>query len=240
MAYRSAPMGQVPAAVVASTFYNFAPSFVAAAIPAVWEVMTPAEALALRDDCVDRALRRVFGDDGWSREVAATAALIRRAVDACDGAARPLYAAHAALPWPTEVHLLLYRACTLWREQRGDSHNIALAAAGIDGIECHVLLAGRNDRVNPATIEAIRGWSPADWAGAAARLFDRGLLDDAGRLTASGTALREEIEAHTDRLATEPMARLGPDGADALVDGLTPLVEELIGAGAVAARWPPG
>ena len=180
------------------------------------------------------------GRIGRAREVAATGALVRRAVDGCDGAARPLYAAHAALPWPAEVHLLLYRACTLWREQRGDSHNIALAAAGIDGIECHVLLAGKNDRVNPATIEAIRGWSPADWAGAAVRLIDRGLLDDAERLTASGQELREEIEAHTDRLAAEPMARLGPHGADALVGRLAPLVEQLIAAGAVAARWPPG
>jgi len=238
MAYRSAPMGPVSAAVVAATFYNFAPSFVAAAIPSVWAAMTPGDALALRDACVDLALRRVLGEAPAGGEVAAAAARVRQAGDACDGSARPLYAAHAALPWPAPPHLQLYRACTLWREHRGDSHNIALAAAGIDGIECHVLLAGKNERVKPATIEAIRGWSAADWRGATARLRARGLLDDTGGWTPAGHELRDAIEAHTDRLAAEPMARLGDDGAAALAAGLAPLVEQLITAGAVAARWP--
>src|SRR5581483_678309 len=40
-ASRSAALGRVPAEVVVSTFYNFAPSLVAQAIPSVWEVTTP-------------------------------------------------------------------------------------------------------------------------------------------------------------------------------------------------------
>ncbi len=39
---------------------------------------------------------------------------------------RPLYAAHAELPWPDEPHLVLWHAVTLLREYRGDGHVAAL------------------------------------------------------------------------------------------------------------------
>ena len=44
-AARSAPFGMVPAEVVAAAFYNFAPERVAKALPAAWEVASPADAL---------------------------------------------------------------------------------------------------------------------------------------------------------------------------------------------------
>ena len=143
MAYRSAPLGRVPAAVVTATFYNFAPRMVERAIPVVWESVNPAEAMAMRDDMIDRALRRSLGDLINDAILARAASLAREAIEGCDVAGRPLFAAHSALDWPEPAHMALFHACTLWREQRGDGHVIALAAAEIDGIECHVLLSGK-------------------------------------------------------------------------------------------------
>ncbi|MFT4987713.1 MAG: hypothetical protein ACI9BK_000481, partial [Acidimicrobiales bacterium] len=62
MAYRSAPMGRVPASVVESTFYNFAPAHVQAGVPSAWETTTLDQVLALRDRCIDQALHRALGD----------------------------------------------------------------------------------------------------------------------------------------------------------------------------------
>ena len=45
---RAAPLGPANAAVVTASFFNFAPAFVARAIPGVWELITPDEALRVR------------------------------------------------------------------------------------------------------------------------------------------------------------------------------------------------
>ena len=45
---RAAPLGAAGAAVVTASFYTFAPAFVARAIPAVWELITPEQALRAR------------------------------------------------------------------------------------------------------------------------------------------------------------------------------------------------
>jgi hypothetical protein len=54
----------------------------------------------------------------------------------------------------------------------------------------------------------------------------RGLMDADG-LTAKGIALREEIEAETDRLDAAPWQRLGPERTQCLIElgkGLTRVV----------------
>lgn len=45
---RAAPLGPTGAAVVTASFFNFAPAFVARAIPAVWDLIAPEDALATR------------------------------------------------------------------------------------------------------------------------------------------------------------------------------------------------
>ena len=45
---RAAPLGPVSAAVVTASFFNFAPGMVARAIPGVWELISPEEALRVR------------------------------------------------------------------------------------------------------------------------------------------------------------------------------------------------
>src|ERR1700753_4472451 len=56
---RAAPLGGARAAVVAASFYNFAPAFVARAIPGVWDLITPQDAIAVREAGAAGALRPV-------------------------------------------------------------------------------------------------------------------------------------------------------------------------------------
>jgi hypothetical protein len=65
-ALRAAPLGPVGPAVVTSIFYNFAPAFVARAVPQVWDVVPPGTALEVRLAGIDGAVRRVLGKD-WLR-----------------------------------------------------------------------------------------------------------------------------------------------------------------------------
>ena len=58
---RAAPLGGARAAVVAASFYNFAPAFVARAIPGVWDLITPQEAIAVREAGAAASLRRLLG-----------------------------------------------------------------------------------------------------------------------------------------------------------------------------------
>ncbi len=237
MAYRSAPMGVVPPSVVESTFYNFSPSHVQAGIPSAWNTTNPAEVLALRDRCISTALDRALGDSDLD-PVAEAAELALSAILDCEAGARPLFAAHRDLTVPEDPLMRLWFACTLWREHRGDGHNIALAAAQIDGIECHVLLSAKGVG-NQDVIGKIRGWSMNDWDAAQERLTRRGLLTVGGEFTTSGQQLRADIELHTDGLASAPREALGEHQGEQLITLMEPLVAELISSGTVPGRWPP-
>jgi hypothetical protein len=232
-------MGEVPPAVVTATFYNFAPATVEAAIPSVWEAMTPAEAIQLRDTCIDTALRRSLGERVHGPDIAEAAVLAREAIDGIDSVGRALYGAHTHLPWPELPHMVLWHAATLWREYRGDGHNIVLAANDIDGVECHVLVAARTGSKTAATIRTIRGWTDDEWAGAADRLAARGLVNHDGSFTEAGRTLRREIEIATDQISLAPCRRIGTTGVERLCELMNPLVEHLVQTGAIAGSWPP-
>ena len=238
VAYRSAPLGPVPAPVVTAAFYNFSPRVIEAAIPSAWDRLTPARVLDLRDELIDRALRRILGPAVDDAALARAASLARRGIERSDAAGRVLFAAHQALPWPEEAHGQLFRAATLWREHRGDGHNIALAAADIDGLECHVLLGGKGV-VTREVIGKIRGWTAQEWDAAQQRLVKRGVLEPDGRFTAAGRVLHADIEAHTDTLSAGPRRALGADDCDELIEVLEPYVARLVEHGGVPSSWPP-
>ncbi|MEZ5235549.1 MAG: hypothetical protein R2749_23060 [Acidimicrobiales bacterium] len=241
-AYRSAPMGQVEAEVMAATFYGFAPRMIRRGVPAVWERVTPRQALDVRLDAVDRAWRRIFASapPTASAGIVEAAGLLRRSIEGVDGGARPLYAGHTTLAWPAEdqPHLVLWHACTLLREHRGDSHTIALAAAEVDPVQCQVLMAARGHG-NKATLQKIRGWDDEEWDGAVRALHLRGWVHADGTMTPQGRQGRRDIEEHTDALAAEPARRLGVAGVQRLDALLAPVHEVLLGPGAIPGVWPP-
>ena len=126
-----------------ATFYGFAPHFVERAVPAVWSLASPSDALGARLAGVDGTMRRELGDDVCvSSDMARAASLAGGLAAACPDAGRPLGAANRALPVPDEPHLALWQATTTLREDRGDAHIAVLAAEGIGGCESQVLMVG--------------------------------------------------------------------------------------------------
>ncbi len=231
-AQRAAAMGAVGPGVVAATFYNFNPALVARSVPDVWSRAAPATVVNARLRAADRALRRLLGDAIDSRDLAEAADLARRATEGATPEDRPLYAAHADLPFPDEPHLQLWHAVTLLREYRGDAHLHALLAAGLSGIEALVThtATGRGFRVEFA--QASRGWSPEQWGAAVGGLTARGVLDAGGALTPDGVRLRESVETETSRTSRAPWEHLGDAACGRLADLARPLVSRLSENGA--------
>jgi hypothetical protein len=178
----------------------------------------------------DAALRRVLGARVDGPEVAEAAELAREAAAACPPAGRPLFAAHAALPWPLEPHLVLWHAQTLLREFRGDGHVATLLTAGISGLEARITYEATG-AVPPGVLQATRGWSDAAWEAGRARLRERGWLDAAGLPTDAGREGREALERRTDELAMAPWRHLGPAGCARLRELGRPLSEALVASG---------
>ncbi|WP_328322193.1 MarR family transcriptional regulator [Kribbella sp. NBC_00382] len=228
-ASRSAPLGKVPAEVVDAIFYNFAPGEVAACVPSCWEVATPEAALAAREEGCVKALRRILGDQADSPELARAADLAVRIALSAPMEGRILYAGLRSLPVPTEPVARLWHAATLLREHRGDGHNIALVAEGIDGQEAHVF-AALWMAMKPRDYGRI-SLSDERLAVVMDGLRTRGLLDAAGEFTAAGRETKERIEATTDALAAPAYADLKPDEVEQLVADLEPLVARINAVG---------
>ncbi|WP_103349954.1 hypothetical protein [Amycolatopsis sp. CA-128772] len=211
-ASRSAALGAAPAPVVVATFYNFNPVLVRESITAAWSATDPGAVLAARYAAADRVLRRILGDAVTSPEMDRAAALLREAAETITGdvTGRPLFAAHAALPWPAEPHLVLWHAQTLLREYRGDAHVAALLTAGLDGIEALVTHAA-SGAVPAETLRTSRSWSEEDWNRAVTGLRERNWLtaDDDLTFTPTGAARRAEIEKATDENSVTPYAHIG-------------------------------
>ncbi|MDQ1685049.1 MAG: hypothetical protein QOC82_1786 [Frankiaceae bacterium] len=222
-ASRSAPLGVVPAEVVIATFYNFAPALVRKVIPSTWEKSTPDAILAARLATADAALTRLLGDAIGSEEMAEAAALAREATTAADIVGRPLYAAHAALPWPEPPHLQLWHAATLLREHRGDGHIAALLLAGLSGGEAVVSYLATGKSMPEDLLRATRGYTEEEWAALKQQLRDKGLFNaDSDTFTAAGQEQRDQIESRTDAAAAAPYDHLGPDRTERLVELVGP------------------
>ncbi|GLZ35359.1 hypothetical protein Lesp02_75460 [Lentzea sp. NBRC 105346] len=198
---RAAPLGAASPELVTAVFYNFAPRMVHRALPDAWAVASPDEFLETRLLGADRALRRMLGDVSGLEEAAS---LAREAALLAPIAGRPLAAANRALPWPSEPHLVLWHACTILRESRGDGHVAALVAAGIGPLQALVLYAAAHG-LDPAYMRAARGWTEEEW--------------DA---TSSSGDLAV-VERATDLAAREPWDTFGHDRTVRLAKLLEPL-----------------
>jgi len=218
---RAAPLGAASAPVVTASFFNFAPAFVARAVPGVWDLITPEEALRIRMAGATGALRGLLA--GRETDAAEAADLLWRAIGELDFSGRVLAAADAALPVPQDGLARLWQAVTVLREHRGDGHFAALAAADIDGCEAVVLrccLDLRREDLQP-----VRGWTDEAWDDALSRLAGRGWIGVDGQLTSAGLAAHAAVETATDWAAARPWARLGPEATAETVNVLSPLAQ---------------
>src|SRR5205809_573787 len=115
----------------------------------------------------------------------------------------------------------LWQAATLLREHRGDGHFAALAAADVDGCEAVVLRCGLDLRRED--MQPVRGWTDEAWDDALSRLAARGWVGADGTLTSAGLQAHAAVEEATDRAASRPWARLGPEATAEIAAALTPL-----------------
>lgn len=239
---RTAPIGAVGAPPVIAAFFNFAPTMVTRALPAVWELISPADALRARSSGAVAALRRLLGlsadeaDERVPADLAAVADLLAGVTEGLDGAGRPIGGPNAALPVPGEPLARLWHAATVLREHRGDGHVAALVAAGLDGCEALVLrtaadLAAGRGAAGARTgsswpreqVQPLRGWTDQDWDQAAARLAERGWVGQDGVATAEGAAAHRAVEQATDLAAARPWARIGATATGELAAALAPI-----------------
>jgi hypothetical protein len=214
---RSAPLGPVTAAPVIASFFNFAPGMVSRALPAVWDLVTPEQALAARQAGAVAALERVLA--GVDADIATPADMLTAAATGLDCAGRVLAGANAARDVPDEPLARLWHAATLLREHRGDAHFAALLAADVDGCEALALQAG--SKVPRRQIQPLRGWTDDEWDTAVARLADRGLLTADGAATPAGAEFRAEIEHRTDVASARPWQDL--EFTAKLAEAITPI-----------------
>ena len=218
-ASRSAAMGPVAPEVTIATFFNFHPRAVTRVIPQAWTIASPESILQARFEAADRTLRQAWEDGVGGPEVREAASLARSAAERAAGRpeGRPLFAAHASLPWPDEAHLVLWHAQTLLREYRGDGHVGLLMTEGLDGVEALIVHAATG-AVSAPTLQAMREWTDEEWADGIARVQSRGWLEPGTDLTLSSTGRehRRSLEDRTDRLATFPYEAIGEEGCERL------------------------
>ncbi len=216
---RVAPLGAVEAAPVVAAFFSFAPPVVARAVPAVWQLVTPTEALRARLTGAVQALAELAYELP-ERHLAEAAELLEGAAGAARPEGRVLGAANAALPAAEYPLARLWQAATTLREHRGDGHVAALVAAGLDPVET---LAWRVAEGMPELNLLGRGWSPQEWEAAAGRLVERGWLTGDGKPTEHGRAGFRAVEDATDVAALHPWQALGAERTDRLRELLEPL-----------------
>ncbi len=233
---RAAAMGRVGPGTVQATFFNFSRRVVDAGMAGAWDVASPDQLVAARRRAADRALRRLCGDLLDDPSVPEAAALARAAAGGCTPYGRPLYAAHADLPWPEEPHLALWHAVTLLREFRGDGHIAALVGEGVTGLQAAVLHVALGDSWSRKGLQSTRGYSDEEWDGAVAALVARGWLTPDGQFTDDGRAHRQRVEDATDRLALPCWEALGEAGAARLRELARPLVKSVVDGGGLGIR----
>jgi hypothetical protein len=236
-AARSAPLGQASPEVVTATFYNFAPERVAKALSGAWDVTAPDAVLRAREESAVAALRRygVVDDD----HVRTAARLAAKAAKHPGVEGHPMFAANRALPWPDDPILALWHAATLLREHRGDGHIAVLVAEGISGRESNVLHTAAG-KVPRDYMMRARDYDETSWQQLQSALTARGLIDDAGALTAAGIEFKNHIETKTDTLALSALDALDDDEVELLFAALTPITRLVIAGGDIPAMTPMG
>jgi len=223
---RGACLGHVPGHVVAAAFGVFNPEIVVPAVAEGWSKTDVGSILAAREHGAVASLERILGGtpDGMGRATE----VLQRAGDAATVGGHPLFAGLSSMGYPGTPLGDLWRSADLVREHRGDSHNAAWVAHGVDAVEI-TLLTELWWRVPLRSYVFTRGWAQEQVDAAVERLESVGVVAD-GALTETGTDLRASIEHSTDRGERAVVEALGDD-ADELFAILEPMAKAIVAAG---------
>ncbi|PWU43789.1 hypothetical protein DLE60_12395 [Micromonospora globispora] len=217
---RAAPLGPTTAPPVIAAFFSFAPRMVARALPSVWRLATPEEALRARLTGAVQALAEFTYELPESHLVEA-ADLLEEAAGRVEIAGRVLGAVNAALPRGEYPLARLWQAATTLREHRGDGHVAALVTTGLDPVEV-VAWRCRADQSREFH-QPARGWTDEEWSAAEERLVERGWLTADREPTEYATATFRTVEEATDRAAMGPWRALGAERTERLRELLEPI-----------------
>lgn len=239
---RAAALGLVSAELVSAVFYHHTVDMISPSIPLAWSIASPETIVAARFEAVDGAFRRLLPERIQSTEVAEAVELVREALAGCSTAGRAMFAAHAALSWPSEPHVALWHGLNLFREYRADGHTVAIIAARLSPAQAApILIASTGEERDGRSWR----WTDDSWNQAVASLQERGWFDDAGQPTAEGLAARARVEDETDALSLEPWEQLGTERTHrlwTLLRDLTQLLIERDGVGRlrtpIGLSWP--
>ena len=202
---RASALGEPASGAVVAAFAVFEPGFLTAVYTDARSRAGWSELVAARDEATAGSLRELLGDV----DPTAATAVLRRGIEAADGAGRPLFAGLAGRPLPDDPYGRLWRVCDILREHRGDSHTAAWVAAGLDPVEMNVLTEVWLG-MPMFSYSATRVWPPDALSAAADRLRSRGFLDG-DALTPAGARARDGIEAATDAAQQRVIAAIGDD-----------------------------
>jgi hypothetical protein len=235
-AARAAPMGRVDPAVIEATFFNFHPTVrVRRAVPDCWGYAEPAAMLSARGTAAASSLRRLLGPAAAADLASAVNPVLQSVVAHGSPAGRPLFAANRGVDVGDDPVVGLWQLATTLREHRGDGHVALLTGAGLSGVEALIVFS-MSERIDPELLRQSRGWSPEEWSTAMTGLRGRGLVSDAGSLTAAGADLRADVEWRTDELAAKPYEHLSSADVDALAAQLERVARTIVSAGEI--RFP--
>ncbi|WP_431843702.1 SCO6745 family protein [Calidifontibacter indicus] len=218
---RAAALGDAPAEVVHAVFYNFADGEVARHIPAVWNKVTPREAIAIREKGSTSALRSRLGDLADSPELPRITDVLTRAALSAPTHGRALFAGLRTTAVPQEPVARLWHSANLLREFRGDGHNATLLAHQLSGGEAHAFLA-IDMGMKPAAFGRLHHLPAAHLEAIVTGLHERGLIDAEEHFTPAGRDLKDRVEAMTDELAAPAYDVLSADELERLMLDLEP------------------
>lgn len=231
-ASRAAPLGPVSAEIVAATFFNFNPDFVATTIPAAWSAADPDVIQTARMGAAAAVIERCCPDLD-DADVEEASEIARAMADGIGDEGKPLAAANRAVPEPSDPVTRLWQRVTVLREWRGDVHVAVLVTAPVTAVEALILHAA-TDKVPKAALVATRRWPDEAWNRGVESLIARGLVDADEQFTDAGRTFRDDIEERTNRACQPMIDAVGEESAGRLFELLRPIRRSLVDGGAFA------
>ena len=224
VAWRLASLGDTTSAVAAATTYSIDPAVIEAVMRMYRGITETESILAVRDEAVEPGLSDI--STTLPEQLGELAADLWRGVDSVHFGARPMFAAHRALPRPENLHSGLsgWLAANCLRELRGDNHWALCASEDLDHVEVGLLHSAMVDVEEYGDEEWIarsRGSDDVAIASGWARLEAKGLAMD-GALNDRGRSFRLELEARTDALTAPAWQAVGEHTTTAFCELIEP------------------
>lgn len=243
VAWRLAPLGDTSSAVAAAATYSIDPAIVDLVMNAYRSVTDTDAMLGVRDSVVEPGLESIA--PGITEELGPLAPDLWRGVDAVRIGARPMFAAHRALPRPDDPTspLSAWLAVNCLRELRGDNHWALCAAEDLDAVEVgllHSVMVDPDEYGGEEWIARSRGNDDDKVAAGWTRLHDKGLADGHA-VNDAGRRFRLDLEARTDALTAPAWRAVGERTTTALCELIEPHHEAFVARidATAGPRWMP-